>query len=175
MIALAVLLPLLAGAGTRLSPWQRVVVTSDSMAPTLVRGDVVWMDVRAAGGRGVGRGDIVVFTEPDTWSDPAGRGDGRREGEAQVVKRVIALGGEVVACCGPDGRLIVDGSPLAEDYLAPGTRGSTVAFEVAVPPGHLWLMGDHREISRDSRQHELGPGHGWVPRDAVLGRLGGDR
>jgi signal peptidase I len=147
----------------RALPWQRITVTSDSMAPWLEPGDSVWMDTRTAGGQGVARGDVVVFADPGDWSGAGA--------PPLLVKRVVGLPGETIACCDAAGRVLVGGEPLEEDYLPEGTRGSTLAFDVVVPAGEVWLMGDHRTSSRDSRLHELAGGHGSVPLTAVVGTV----
>lgn len=87
------------------------------------------------------------------------------------IKRVIGLPGDHVACCDPQGRITVNGVPLQEGaYLYPGERSSGERFSVTVPPGRLWVMGDHRRDSADSRDHTDGPGEGTIPESAVVGR-----
>ena len=86
------------------------------------------------------------------------------------MKRVIGVGGDRVQCCDASGRLTVNGVPLDEPYLYPGDVPSRDAFDVVVPAGKLWVMGDHRSISQDSRAHLGDPGGGFVPEDRVIGR-----
>jgi signal peptidase I len=87
------------------------------------------------------------------------------------IKRVIAVGGDRVACCDADGRMTVNGVPLQEEgYLYPDDAPSTQTFDVEVPQGMLWVMGDHRSNSADSRAHMGDPGGGFVPESKVVGR-----
>jgi signal peptidase I len=92
-----------------------------------------------------------------------------RAQDAFVVKRVVALGGQRVTCCDEAGRLVVDGVPLEEPYLT--GPASQDAFDVRVAPGALWLLGDNRDVSEDSRAHLGSPGGGSVPEAAVVGRV----
>ena len=88
-----------------------------------------------------------------------------------LIKRVIGLPGDDVACCDAQGRVTVNGVPLTErSYLYPGDDPSDIRFNIVVPPGRLWVMGDHRLISDDSRDHEGDPGGGTIPESAVIGR-----
>jgi len=88
-----------------------------------------------------------------------------------LIKRVIGLPGDEVACCDAKGRVTVNGVPLNEQsYLFPGNDPSESRFNISVPPGRLWVMGDHRLISDDSRGHQGQPGGGTIPESAVVGR-----
>ena len=89
-----------------------------------------------------------------------------------LVKRVIGVGGDTVECCDKRGRVTVNGTPLKErDYLAPGERPSLITFEQEVPEGYLWVMGDNRSQSADSRVHLGDPGGGFVPEENVVGKV----
>ena len=163
-------------------------IPSGSMEDTLVYGDRVMVSKIQAGSLGVDRGDIVVFEDPGGWLPTIQREDrgpvvnGLLRGLEFVgvapssqgnhlIKRVIGLPGDTVACCDDDGRLSVNGEPLQEDYLAPGDQPSTTDFEITVPEDHIWLMGDHRSNSRDSRANDDGTGEtGSVPLDNVVGQ-----
>jgi signal peptidase I len=98
-------------------------------------------------------------------------------GQTDYVKRVIGVPGDHVVCCNAQGLITVNGVPLHEQsYLYPGDRpgshpyGIPGHFNVTVPPGYLWVLGDHRGISDDSRGHEMDPGNGMIPENMVIGR-----
>ncbi|MFJ2192330.1 signal peptidase I [Kitasatospora sp. NPDC087861] len=129
-------------------------IPTASMSPTLRIGDTVL--ARKVGGGAVGRGDVVVFRD-QAW------------GGELMVKRVVAVGGDTVAANGNDHGLTVDGKPVEEPYLAAqGPQGTP--FSVTVPPGRLFLLGDNRLGSLDSRTH-LEVDSGTVPADAVEARV----
>jgi signal peptidase I len=131
-------------------------IPSDSMEPTLKTSDRIIVDKVAPSH--VERGDVVVF-------------DGQAFGGATAyVKRVIGIGGDEVSCCTDQGRLRLNGRPLDEPYVEPGDAPSDLRFDVRVPPGRLWVMGDHRSDSGDSRAHLGDPGGGMVPVGDVIGR-----
>jgi signal peptidase I len=83
---------------------------------------------------------------------------------------VIGLPGDRIVCCDEQGRLTVNGVPLDEPYLFPLDLPSRDRFDVLVPPGRVWVMGDHRSRSADSRAHLADPGGGTVPMDKIVGR-----
>ncbi|MFB7356902.1 signal peptidase I [Streptomyces gardneri] len=140
--------------------YQPYTVPSDSMTPTIAVGSRVLAE--RVDGDEVRRGDVVVFTDA-LW------------GSSPMIKRVVAVGGDTVACCDRDGRLTVNGTAVDEPYLRPGPGGVVVAsgqeFSVTVPEGNLFLLGDDRYTSLDSRSHMEEAGHGSVPRSAVVGRV----
>ncbi|MEU0135521.1 signal peptidase I [Streptomyces sp. NPDC006296] len=142
-------------------------VPTDSMTPTINAGARVLAE-RVDGGD-VRRGDVVVFTD-STW------------GDVPMVKRVVGVGGDKVACCDEAGRLTVNGEPIAEPYLRAAGASSLITadgtapaspqdFTADVPAGQLFLLGDQRSTSMDSRVHLEDPGQGSVPRGAVEARV----
>lgn len=184
-VALLATVSVVVTLAVRLFVAQAFVIPSGSMEPLLEPGDRVLVS-RAEYWRGpVRRGDVVVFdgrgyftasAPPATSSlvGAAGRvGDwfGVSPFERDFVKRVVGLPGERVACCDPQGRLTVDGESLGEPYTYPGEDPSALEFDVLVPGDRLWLMGDHRSDSADSRAHLGDPGGGMVPVERVVGRV----
>ncbi|MFJ8077921.1 signal peptidase I [Streptomyces sp. NPDC096176] len=136
--------------------YQPYTVPTDSMSPTVKAGDRVLAE-RIDGGE-VRRGDIVVFRDKQ-W------------GDMPMVKRVVGVGGDEIACCAENGRLTVNGEAVEEPYLLQPEENASQKFTADVPDGHLFLLGDERMGSLDSRSHLQDPGHGSVPRSAVTARL----
>jgi signal peptidase I len=164
---------------------QSFVIPTTSMQPTLQAGDRVLVSRLDYRFGDVHRGDVIVFDGGGVF-DPAqpvsstmlfragqavAAALGAPVGEHDYAKRVIGLPGDRVVCCDVAGRLTVNGTPLSEPYLPVGTEPSTVRFDVVVPPGRLWVMGDNRENSADSRAHLGDPGGGTVPLAHVVGRV----
>ncbi|MFE9851337.1 signal peptidase I [Streptomyces sp. NPDC005576] len=165
---------------------QPFLIPSGSMESTLRVGDRVLVNKLAYRfGSGPERGDVVVFDGTGSFvPEAAGQSPvaGLLRGAAAVlgladppdtdfVKRVVGVGGDHVACCDRAGRLEVNGTPLDEEYLHRGDAPSRVPFDIVVPDGTLWMMGDHRDRSSDSRDHLGEPGGGMVPVDQVIGRV----
>ncbi|MGW0365415.1 signal peptidase I [Streptomyces sp. NPDC002990] len=165
---------------------QPFLIPSRSMEPTLRVGDRVLVNKLAYRfGDQPRRGDLVVFDGTGSFvRERAGGGDpigaalhgaasaiGLAEpSDTDFVKRVVGVGGDDVVCCDASGRVEVNGVPLEEPYLYPGDAPSKVPFRIVVPLGTLWVMGDHRSQSRDSRDHLGEPGGGMVPVEKVIGR-----
>jgi signal peptidase I len=165
---------------------QAFFIPSGSMENTLDVGDRVLINKLVYDFRGIHRGDIVVFDGNGSWdfSNPPSSSNlfsrffGDIEGIVGInhdsdiyIKRVIGLPGDHVACCDAMGRVTVNGVPLSESsYLYPGNVPSATRFNITVPPGRLWVMGDHRFVSYDSRGHMGDPGGGTIPESSVLGR-----
>ncbi len=165
---------------------QSFYIPSGSMEPTILPGDRILVNKTVSAG-GLERGDVVVFDGTTTFAAAdrtpeqshgvigrvlAGAASlvGVELGEQDFVKRIIGLPGDHVRCCDADGRLTVNRLPVTETYLEPGDAPSTLTFDVTVPAGRLWVMGDHRSDSADSRAHLGDPGGGMVRADDVVGR-----
>ena len=162
-------------------------IPSGSMEDTLQVGDRVLVNRVVYHLRPIERGDIVVFDGSGSFSEDVadqprnpllaaltwvGQSFGIVAPDTtDYVKRVIGVGGDHVQCCDAQGRVTVNGVPLDEgSYLYPGDIPSEFPFDVQVPPGRLWVMGDHRSNSADSRMHLGSPGGGTVSVDKVVGR-----
>ena len=161
-------------------------IPSGSMENTLEINDRVLVNKIVYHTRDIHRGDIVVFNGDGSWDPGAiptngnifqqfGAGFASMFGFGHnadiLIKRVIGIPGDRVACCDAQGRLTVNGVPLTEQsYLYPGSAPSQMRFNIVVPPGRLWVMGDNRLFSEDSRGHMGDPGGGTVPESAVIGR-----
>jgi signal peptidase I len=133
------------------------------------------------------RGDVVVFKDPGGWLGPveaketnflvaAGEfvlsafGVVAPDSDQHLVKRVIGVGGDHVVCCDADGKLQINGVSITEPYVIAGSVPSDVKFDVTVPAGSYWVMGDNRGNSEDSRFHGDLPGKGFVGSKYVVGR-----
>jgi signal peptidase I len=166
-------------------------IPSESMESTLVVNDRIIVNELEPKLMPIQHGDIVVFKDPGGWL-PAGTQSTQTNGLAgfvdgalsivgltapdsndHLIKRVIGLPGDKVACCNSFGQMTVNGVPLDEKYLLlpPGvTKVSRDDFSVTVPANSLWVMGDNRYNSADSRYNRDKPGNGFVPFDDVVGR-----
>jgi signal peptidase I len=164
---------------------QAFFIPSSSMENTLEIGDKVLVNKLVYDFRSIHRGDIVVFNGDGSWDPVPKRPEpllsrlwasvsglfGTAPGVHDYIKRVIGIPGDHVACCNRHGQVTVNGVPLSEkSYLYPGDTPSTQKFSITVPPGRLWVMGDHRSVSWDSRGHMSDPGNGTIPENHVVGR-----
>ncbi|MFF5980041.1 signal peptidase I [Streptomyces olindensis] len=170
---------------------QAFVIPSGSMEQTIQIGDRVLVDKLTPWfGSKPQRGDVVVFKDPGGWlqdEQPTTQKDDPvvikqikegltfigllpSENEKDLIKRVVGVGGDRVKCCDAQGRVTVNGIPLNEDYLYPGIAPSDTPFDITVPQGRLWVMGDHRNNSADSRAHQDTDYGGTVSEEEVVGR-----
>ncbi|WCH94556.1 signal peptidase I [Streptomyces moderatus] len=170
---------------------QAFVIPSGSMEATIQIGDRVLVDKLTPWfGSKPQRGDVVVFKDPGGWlkdeqttvkkEDPVVVKQVKEaltfigllpsDDEKDLIKRVVGVGGDRVKCCDAQGRVTVNGVPLNEDYLYPGNSPSEAKFDITVPQGRLWVMGDHRSNSADSRVHQDQDYGGTVSEEEVVGR-----
>jgi signal peptidase I len=166
------------------------------MEDTLMIGDKVLVNKLIYHFRSIEPGDIIVFNGDGSWNSnpPAGAPSsdpivhaydvtlgplfhaiagllGTPIGQTDYIKRVIGTPGDHVVCCNAQGLVTVNGVPLHEQsYLYPGAAPSMIRFNIVVPPGRLWVMGDNRAVSDDSRLRQSDPGGGTIPENKVIGR-----
>jgi signal peptidase I len=169
-------------------------IPSESMESTLVVNDRVIVNELVPNVVKLHHGDVVVFKDPGGWLDgeqlpanvaptsPIGKaadwlltqiGLGTSDSNDHLIKRVIGLPGDTVSCCNDFGQMSVNGVPIKEPYikLPPGeTRASGTDFSVTVPANSIWVMGDNRYDSKDSRYNTETPSKGFVPMADVVGR-----
>jgi signal peptidase I len=165
---------------------QAFFIPSGSMESSLLTGDRVLVSHLTPNVFTLRRGDVIVFEDPGGWLTPASPPDegplrnGIREGLTFVgllpedsgehlIKRVIGLPGDHVMCCDAQGRVVVNGVAIDEPYVFQGDVPSDKSFDVKVPIGMLWVMGDHRSVSEDSRYHPT-LNNGMVPITDVVGK-----
>jgi len=174
---------------------QPFFIPSSSMENTLDIGDKVLVNKLVYHFRSIEPGDVVVFNGVGSWDAAPTPGPGSSDPLARLwdatvvrfyhsvlglfgsasgtdyIKRVIGVPGDHVACCTASGDVTVNGVALHErSYLYPDNAPSAQRFSITVPPGRLWVMGDHRAVSYDSRGHMLDPGGGTIPENMVVGR-----
>lgn len=184
-IALVLLAAVMVSLGLRTFVASPVVITTDAMAPALLAGDRVIVSPLPVRTGGPQRGEVIAFTAPPSWitesdAEPGWRGGVRSalallglaspQGESLLVLRIVAVEGQRIVCCTPEGSLELDGAPLVEPYVRPGTRTDQVPFDVVVPPGHVFVLGDDRQAARDSRYH-LDVDGGVIPDSTIIGRV----
>jgi signal peptidase I len=136
----------------------------------------------------IDRGDVVVFRDPNNWlPEMLDYGTNKYVAQAKsalvavgvlpnpakqyLVKRVIGVEGDRIVCCSKDSKLTINGVEVTEPYIFAGNKPSELEFDVTVPKGKLWVMGDHRGASADSRYHQEDINKGFIPVSKVTGRV----
>lgn len=159
-------------------------IPSGSMENTLRVGDRIVVAKWAPRFTDVKRGDVIVFKDPGDWTDPVPSGNvitgGIRKiaevthlsaSGSHLVKRVVGVGGDKVSCEGPGQKLTVNGVAITETYLKSGVQPCAEKFSITVPDNKVWVMGDNRSDSADSRFHDDGTGKlGSVPLSDITGK-----
>ena len=165
-------------------------IPSGSMENTLQINDRVAVNKVPFIGKSINRGDVVVFRDPDNWLPEPYIGDQNKylakvkeafvavgvlpnPTKQYLVKRVIGVAGDKVECCSKNKKLMINGKEINEPYIFAGNSASDTNFNVTVPAGKIWVMGDHRAASADSRYHQEDINHGMVPTSKVTGKVVG--
>jgi signal peptidase I len=165
-------------------------IPSGSMENTLQVKDRVAVNKVPFISDNIKRGDVVVFRDPDNWlPEPYDSTTNQYVAKAKsalvavgvlpnpakqyLVKRVVGVGGDRVVCCTKTGNLSVNGVEVIEPYIFAGNKPSEMNFDVTVPKGKLWVLGDHRAASADSRYHQDDINKGFIPLSKVSGRVVG--
>lgn len=165
-------------------------IPSGSMENTLQIQDRVAVNKVPFISRHISRGDVVVFRDPANWLPEASDTSSNKyiaklkvglvavgvipnPAKQYLVKRVIGVAGDHIVCCSKNGKLEVNGKEITEPYIFAGNVPSDMKFDVTVPAGKLWVMGDHRGASADSRYHQDDINKGMVPLYRVTGRVFG--
>jgi len=163
-------------------------IPSGSMENTLQIDDRVAVNRLPFISNNIKRGDVVVFRDPDNWLPAAdvetapfviakakaalvAVGILPNPAKQYLVKRVVGVAGDHVICCTTTGKITVNGQEMVEPYIYAGNVPSDMNFDVTVPKGKLWVMGDHRGASADSRYHQEDINKGFVPLNRVTGRV----
>jgi signal peptidase I len=163
-------------------------IPSGSMENTLQIDDRVAVNRLPFISNNIKRGDVVVFRDPDNWLPAADLetapfviakakaalvavGVLPNPAKQYLVKRVVGVEGDRVICCTTTGKITVNGQEMIEPYIFAGNVPSDMNFDVTVPKGKLWVMGDHRGASADSRFHQDDINKGFVPLNRVTGRV----
>ena len=162
-------------------------IPSGSMENTLQIQDRVAVNKLPFISKNISRGDVVVFRDPSNWLPEPFVGDENKivskvkEGlvlvgvlpnpaKQYLVKRVLGVAGDEVICCTKSGKVTINGKVAVEPYIFAGNKPSELKFNVTVPEGKIWVMGDHRSASADSRYHQDDMNNGFVPVSRITGR-----
>lgn len=163
-------------------------IPSGSMENTLQVNDRVAVNRIPFISNNIERGDVVVFRDPDNWLPAADISESPfviaklkaglvavgvlpNPAKQYLVKRVVGVAGDHVICCNADGKLTVNGEVMNEPYIFAGNGPSDMNFDVTVPKNKVWVMGDHRGASADSRYHQDDINKGFVPVNRITGRV----
>ena len=163
-------------------------IPSGSMENTLQVQDRVAVNKVPFISDNIRRGDVVVFRDPNNWLPENLENSSNsltskaksllvtvgvlpNPAKQYLVKRVVGVAGDRVVCCGDSGKLSINGVEVSEPYIYGGDAPSDMKFDVTVPEGKLWVMGDHRGASADSRYHQDDINSGFVPLKTVSGRV----
>ena len=163
-------------------------IPSGSMENTLQVQDRVAVNKVPFISKSIDRGDVVVFRDPDNWlpemidygtnkyiatarSALVAIGVLPNPAKQYLVKRVVGVAGDRIICCTKDDKLSINGVEVDEPYIFAGNKPSDMTFDVTVPEGKIWVMGDHRGASADSRYHQEDINKGFVPVSKVTGRV----
>lgn len=139
-------------------------IPSSSMSPTLEVGDRVLVNKLYPTYYSVKTGDIIVFTDPGKWLTDTEKVSGNT-----LIKRVVAMGGDTIECCSSEGNLVVNGVTVYEPYIDPADMPSESSFKELVPDGYVYVMGDNRSDSNDSRYQTETSGGKFIPMTSILG------
>ena len=165
-------------------------IPTGSMENTLQVNDRVAVNKVPFIGKSINRGDVVVFRDPDNWLPEPYVADQNKylaivkdafvavgvlpnPTKQYLVKRVIGVAGDKVQCCSKDNKLMINGVEIDEPYIFAGNIASDTKFNVTVPAGKIWVMGDHRGASADSRFHQDDINNGMVPTSKITGKVVG--
>ena len=163
-------------------------IPSGSMENTLQISDRVAVNKLPFISKNISRGDVVVFRDPNNWLPEAVDYSSNKyvakaksalvavgvlpnPAKQYLVKRVIGVPGDHIVCCTKDEKLSINGAEVTEPYIFAGNKPSDMKFDVTVPAGKVWVMGDHRGASADSRYHQEDINKGFVPLSKVTGRV----
>ena len=163
-------------------------IPSGSMENTLQIKDRVAVNKVPFISNSINRGDVVVFRDPDNWlpeivdyatnkyvakakSALVAVGVLPNPAKQYLVKRVVGVAGDHIVCCTKAGNLTINDAEVIEPYIYAGNKPSEMKFDVTVPEGKIWVMGDHRGASADSRYHQEDINKGFVPLSRVTGRV----
>jgi signal peptidase I len=163
-------------------------IPSGSMENTLQVQDRVAVNKIPFISKSIDRGDVVVFHDPDNWLPEIVDYDTNKylsivksalvavgvlpnPAKQYLVKRVIGVAGDRIVCCTKDDKLTINGVEVDEPYIFAGNKPSEMTFDVTVPEGKIWVMGDHRGASADSRYHQEDINKGFIPISKVSGRV----